>query len=109
MEADRLRLTGKGPLGTAEVGKPDRFRVDRVQHQQGVDHVPGDLPRCWPTSAIARCLGGGPPPLAALVKGLQQRGHRAAASGVMPSQVRSDAPWTVILEVAAGLTQAQDC
>jgi tRNA G26 N,N-dimethylase Trm1 len=43
------------------------------------------------------------------VKGLQQRGHRAAASGVMPSQVRSDAPWTVILEVAAGLTQAQDC
>lgn len=69
----------------------------------------GDLPRCWPTSAIARCLGGGPPPLAALVKGLQQRGHRAAASGVMPSQVRSDAPWTVILEVAAGLTQAQDC
>jgi tRNA (guanine26-N2/guanine27-N2)-dimethyltransferase len=68
-----------------------------------------DLPRCWPTSAIARCLGGGPPPLMALVQALRQRGYRAAASGVMPSQVRSDAPWSLILEVASGLAQAQDC
>ncbi len=68
-----------------------------------------DLPRCWPTSAIARCLGGGPPPLMALVQALRQRGYRAAASGVMPSQVRSDAPWSLILEVASGLALAQDC
>jgi tRNA (guanine26-N2/guanine27-N2)-dimethyltransferase len=67
---------------------------------------PGDLPRCWPTSGIGRQLGGGAPPLQALVAQLQQRGYRAGISGVMPGQLRSDAPWSEILQsagkVAAG-------
>jgi len=67
---------------------------------------PGDLPRCWPTSGIGRQLGGGAPPLQALVALLQQRGYRAGISGVMPGQLRSDAPWSEILQsarqVAAG-------
>ena len=61
---------------------------------------PGDLPRCWPTSQIARWLGTGPPPLQALVSGLRARGFRAVASGVMAAQVRSDAPWREVLEAA---------
>jgi len=67
---------------------------------------PGDLPRCWPTSGIGRQLGCGAPPLQALVTSLQQRGYRAGISGVMPGQLRSDAPWSEILQsarqVAAG-------
>jgi len=85
------------------LGQPGRRLLQRLVADAA------DLPRCWPTSAIARCLGGGPPPLMALVQALRQRGYRAAASGVMPSQVRSDAPWSAILEVASGLVQAQDC
>ncbi|MFM1813169.1 MAG: hypothetical protein RLZZ336_2107 [Cyanobacteriota bacterium] len=63
---------------------------------------PGDLPRCWPTSSIGRQLGGGgAPPLQALVAQLQQQGFRAGISGVMPGQLRSDAPWDQILQSAA--------
>ena len=63
---------------------------------------PGDLPRCWPTSSIGRQLGGGgAPPLQALVAQLQQQGFRAGISGVMPGQLRSDAPWAEILQSAA--------
>ena len=63
----------------------------------------GAQPRCWPTSAIARQLGGGPPPLQALVEALRQQGHGAQASGVMAGFVRSDAPWAEILQLAARL------
>ncbi|MEB3235863.1 MAG: N2,N2-dimethylguanosine tRNA methyltransferase [Cyanobacteriota bacterium] len=66
---------------------------------------PGDLPRCWPTSSIGRCLGGGPPPLAPLATALQQAGYRASASGVMPSQLRSDAPWAQILATSRQLAR----
>jgi tRNA (guanine26-N2/guanine27-N2)-dimethyltransferase len=64
---------------------------------------PGDPARCWPTALIGQELGGGPPPLAALVEALRQRGHRAGASGVMVGQLRSDAPWPVILATAGEL------
>ena len=64
---------------------------------------PGDLPRCWPTSSIGRQLGAGAPPLQALVAQLQQQGFRAGISGVMPGQLRSDAPWAEILQSAARL------
>jgi len=68
---------------------------------------PADLPRCWPTAAIARRLGGGPPPLAALVQELRQRGYRAAASGLMGGgMLRSDAPWSLILERSRRLKAA---
>ncbi len=58
--------------------------------------------RCWPLAEISRRLGrGGPPKLAALVDALRQRGHSAGASGVVAGQLRSDAPWPLILELAA--------
>ena len=66
----------------------------------------GELPRCWPTTAIARQLGGGPPPLAALVSELRRRGHRADASGLMQGMLRSDAPWSEILAASRHLRAA---
>lgn len=64
----------------------------------------GEIARCWSSAVIARQLGGGPPPLAALVATLRQRGHRAAISGVMEGQLRSDAPWVEILNSARALS-----
>ncbi|WP_322757233.1 N2,N2-dimethylguanosine tRNA methyltransferase [Synechococcus sp. CBW1107] len=61
---------------------------------------PAAVARCWPTAEIARRLGGGPPRLEAMIQHLRQRGHGAWASGVMAAQLRSDAPWPVLLEVA---------
>ena len=58
---------------------------------------------CWPTAEIARRLGGGPPPLAALVAALRAEGWVALASGLMPGQFRSDAPWAEILQIASRL------
>lgn len=63
----------------------------------------GVPPVCWPTAEIARRLSSGPPPLAALVAALQADGWVALASGVMPAQLRSDAPWSVILQIAQRL------
>lgn len=68
---------------------------------------PGETPRCWPLSLIGRELGGGPPPLGALVEELRGQGHGAWSSGVMEGQLRSDAPWPRILETAAGLRTAR--
>ena len=61
----------------------------------------GGLPaRSWPTAAIGRRLGCGPPRMAALVDALRTAGWSAAASGVMPAQLRTDAPWAVVQELA---------
>jgi len=65
---------------------------------------PGVPARCWPTDEIARRLGGGPPRLGDLVAALRAAGHGAHASGVMVAQVRSDAPWPELLEIARRLT-----
>ncbi len=62
---------------------------------------PGLPARCWPLDEVARQTGGGPPRLAALVKALRAEGYVAAASGVMVGQLRTDAPWTVVLQQAA--------
>lgn len=64
---------------------------------------PGWPARCWPAAVIARRLGSGPPPLADLVDHLRQDGFTSFVSGIMLSQLRSEAPWSRILEVAAGL------
>ena len=64
---------------------------------------PAPVARCWPTAAIARRLGSGPPRLERLVAALRQEGWRAWPSGVMPGQVRSDAPWPVLLDLAGRL------
>ena len=61
---------------------------------------PAPVARCWPTAALARHLGSGPPPLAPLVAALRAEGWRAWASGVMAGQIRSDAPWPRLCELA---------
>jgi len=61
---------------------------------------PGEPARCWPLAEIGRRLAGGPPRLERLQEGLRLRGHRASASGVMPAQIRSDAPWQEVLAAA---------
>lgn len=61
------------------------------------------LPRCWPSSFIARQLGASQPPLQALVCRLLDEGYQAGVSGVMPGQLRTDAPWRTILSLAGDL------
>ena len=61
---------------------------------------PGEPARCWPTDWIGRALGQGPPPLDRLVDDLRAAGWRAGPSGVMAGQLRSDAPWPLILATA---------
>jgi tRNA (guanine26-N2/guanine27-N2)-dimethyltransferase len=56
--------------------------------------------RCWPVAEIARRLRRSPPPLAWLVDQLRQAGWPTEASGVMTGQLRSDAPWPLILATA---------
>ncbi|MEI6360397.1 MAG: N2,N2-dimethylguanosine tRNA methyltransferase [Synechococcus sp. ELA619] len=61
--------------------------------------------RCWPLAELAKRLGGGPPPLGTLVAALRLQGWSAQASGVMEAQLRSDAPWERLLQVAAHVTR----
>jgi tRNA (guanine26-N2/guanine27-N2)-dimethyltransferase len=61
---------------------------------------PAGVARCWPTAEIARRLGGGPPRLEALVAAVRAEGWQAWPSGVMAGQIRSDAPWPLLLELA---------
>jgi tRNA (guanine26-N2/guanine27-N2)-dimethyltransferase len=61
--------------------------------------------RCWPYSLVAHQLGSQRPPLKRLVERLQKEGFQAAASGVMPGQLRSDAPWGTILALATDLAR----
>ncbi len=68
---------------------------------------PGEPARCWPLAELARRLGGGPPPLQVLVEALRADGWSACPSGVMAGQLRSDAPWPRVLELAAGITAAR--
>ncbi len=91
------RLLSQAAARPAAVARPSRRLLERLAADAGA------LPRCWPTSAIARQLGGGPPPLALLVQELQCRGYEAGASGVMDAQLRSDAPWAEILQSAREL------
>ncbi|MFZ0409064.1 MAG: N2,N2-dimethylguanosine tRNA methyltransferase [Cyanobium sp.] len=68
---------------------------------------PAPTARCWPTEAIARALGLSQPPLAALVTSLRGQGFHAAASAVMAGQLRTDAPWSRILETARAVLAAK--
>ena len=52
---------------------------------------------------LGRQLGGGPPPLTALLAALRQAGWQASASGVQPQQFRCDAPWPELVAIGAGL------
>ncbi len=61
--------------------------------------------RCWPLAELGRRLGGGPPRLQALLADLHSQGWEACASGVMPGQFRTDAPWPLVLERAGALNR----
>jgi tRNA (guanine26-N2/guanine27-N2)-dimethyltransferase len=88
MEAE----AGRSPLSLAPESR-------RLLERLAADS--GEPARCWPTAWIGRALGQGPPPLEPLVAGLRAAGWRAGASGVMAGQLRSDAPWPLILATAA--------
>ena len=68
---------------------------------------PGLPARCWPTAEIGRRLGSGPPRLEALVNALRRQGWASGGSGVMAGQLRSAAPWSVVLSSALGLAAAK--
>lgn len=67
---------------------------------------PGATPRCWPVDVIARRLAQGPPPLAELVAALRAQGFTTGVSGVMAGQLRSEAPWPLIMATARSLVAA---
>ena len=85
----------------AHLDRPGRRLLERLRDDPGV------TPRCWPVDVIARRLGQGPPPLAALVAALTAQGYATAASGVMAGQLRSGAPWPLIVATARGLVAAR--
>jgi tRNA (guanine26-N2/guanine27-N2)-dimethyltransferase len=64
--------------------------------------------RCWPYSLIARQIGPELPPRQRLMEQLRQKGFLAVSSGVMPGQIRSDAPWEAILGLVAKLVKDRD-
>ena len=68
---------------------------------------PGLPARCWPAAEIGRRLGSGPPRLEALVNALRRQGWASGGSGVMAGQLRSAAPWSVVLSSALGLGAAK--
>ncbi len=83
--------------GGAHLDRPGRRLLERLRAD------PATTPRCWPVDAIASRLGQGPPPLADLVAALTAEGFATAASGVMAGQLRSEAPWPVIVATAGAL------
>lgn len=72
--------------------------TSRLLEQLQADPAP--VARCWPTADIARRLGGGPPRLEVLVEAVRAEGWQAWPSGVMAGQIRTDAPWPFLLELA---------
>jgi tRNA (guanine26-N2/guanine27-N2)-dimethyltransferase len=124
LRLDRWRECGCGPSTPLAVSGP--LWIGPLQHQGTLERLrqlaeaagPGwiepasmrlldrlaldaGLPvRCWSMAELARQLGQGPPARAALLRRLRQEGFDAHASAVMPAQLRSDAPWARILELA---------
>jgi tRNA (guanine26-N2/guanine27-N2)-dimethyltransferase len=88
-----LELAGQG---AASLAPASRLLLEKLRADTGVSA------RCWPMAEIARRLHSGPPPLAWLVAELRLGGWCAEASGVMSGQLRSNAPWPLILATARG-------
>lgn len=65
----------------------------------------GSPARCWPNALIGHHLRSSQAPLSSLVSRLREEGYEASASGVMSGQIRSDAPWSLILELAGDLVR----
>ncbi len=80
----------------ASLAPSSRRLLERLRADTGVSA------RCWPVAEISRRIRHGPPPLSWLVAELRRGGWRAEASGVMAGQLRSDAPWPLILATARG-------
>ena len=57
--------------------------------------------RVWPMAEIARRSPAGTVRLRHLLERLRRAGWSADISGVMPGQLRTAAPWAVVLELAA--------
>ncbi|KEF41570.1 MAG: N2,N2-dimethylguanosine tRNA methyltransferase [Cyanobium sp. CACIAM 14] len=92
-----------------QVAGGDGVSLDRAGRRllERLRDDPGWTPRCWPLDGIGRWLGQGPPPLADLVAALNGEGYATAASGVMAAQLRSEAPWPLILATARRLVSAK--
>ncbi|MCP9817838.1 N2,N2-dimethylguanosine tRNA methyltransferase [Synechococcus sp. GreenBA-s] len=97
-ELERRTVADGAP---ASLGRPGARLLEALRGD------PGEPARCWPLAELARRLGGGPPPLQALLEALRAEGWSAGPSGVMAGQLRSDAPWPRVLELAAGITAAR--
>ncbi|MCP9841785.1 N2,N2-dimethylguanosine tRNA methyltransferase [Synechococcus sp. J7-Johnson] len=87
---DLSSLAGDGH--TAEEGQ-------RLLANLGADIGTGA--RVWPMAEIARRSPGGTVRLRQLLERLDRAGWSASVSGVMPGQLRTSAPWAVVLELAA--------
>jgi tRNA (guanine26-N2/guanine27-N2)-dimethyltransferase len=61
--------------------------------------------QCWPYSLVERQIGPGVPPRKRLMARLREEGYVAVSSGVMPGQIRSDAPWSTILELGLAMVR----
>lgn len=71
---------------------------------EGLLADPGQPACCWSTAELARRLQlKGPPAVVDLVRALRASGHQASASGVMPGQLRSNAPLGIVLRRCAEL------
>ncbi len=92
-------------MAAAAAGCPQTLSPAAASLLDRLTADPGLPARVWPTALIARQLGQGPPPLRALVAALRAEGHQAGVSGVMAGQLRSDAPWSVVLSAARALAQ----
>ncbi len=89
------------------LGAPQVVRAStRLLAQLQADPAP--VARCWPSAELARRLGAGPPRLEALVAVVRSAGWRAWSSGVMAGQIRSDAPWPLLLELAGRARDRRD-
>ena len=89
-----LAMVEQASMAPASLSKPAKRLLDRLVSD------PGHPARCWPTGLIGHCLGQDTPSLGGLTQALQRAGFFAVGSGIMPSQVRSDAPWSLILATA---------
>lgn len=93
-DPELLAAMAAGPHPEGSVARPTSRLLTQLQAD------PAPVARCWPTAEIAKRLGSGPPRLETLVAVVRAEGWRAWPSGVMAGQIRTDAPWPLLLELA---------
>ncbi|WP_370594549.1 N2,N2-dimethylguanosine tRNA methyltransferase [Synechococcus sp. CBW1107] len=97
-----------GPLQDADcLGELSALAVSGSMAEEGrrllanLSADAGEGARVWPMAEIARRSPGGTVRLRQLQERLRRGGWSAGVSGVMPGQLRTSAPWAVVLELAA--------